>query len=188
MDTKKGLIELIMSSPSLAEEGYVSPKEYLAGLRQNREQVVSKMLSSAQDNVPSKYRSELLAKTMNIQNRTRGRLGELLGRVVLTQQTDATDSSLTTDKAVFETPYGKRRIDVYWEDRKLAVETKMGYITSSSRIRAQIAKDAYLLQEGKVNLVVWLLMNGGSMNAKLLLAKNGIAFKEGWPIAPKTVS
>ena len=180
MDTKKALIELIMSSPSLAEEGYVSPKEYLEGLRQNREQFVSKMLS-AQGNVPSKRRRELLTKTMNIQNRTRGRLGELLGRVVLTQQTDATDSNLTTDKVVFETPYGKRRVDVYWEDRKLAVETKMGYITSSSRIRAQIAKDAYLLKEGQVDSVVWLLINGGSMNAKMLLAENGIAFKEGWP-------
>ncbi len=176
------LIQLIMSSPSTQEEGEKWFKDYLLELRSNRNEMVDRILAHNEDPKDSLQKQVLLTKAKNIQNQTRGKLGELLGGVLLTQQTNATDDSLVTDKAVFETPHGKRRIDVYWENSGLAIETKMGYITNSKSIRTQIEKDAYLVQNGIICSVIWLLVKGGSMAVKMNLDKHRIAYKEGWPL------
>ena len=178
---KNELIELIKLSPSLAEEGG-SFKDYLLSLRSNRNELVDGILSGKEADEKISQRKNLLIKAKNIQNQTRGKLGELLGRVALTQQTDATDESLVTDKVVFETPYGKRRIDIYWESSRIAIETKMGYITNSKSIRNQIEKDAYLVENNIVVSVLWLLIKGGSNAVILNLDKHRIAHKEGWPL------
>ena len=145
MTKLNALVELIMSSPSFSEEDEKSFKDYLLSLRSNRNKLVDDILASNKNTEDLSKKKGLLIKAKNIQNQTRGKLGELLGRVALTQQTNATDERLFTDQAVFETPYGKRRIDVYWKNSRLAVETKMGYITNSKGVRNQIKKDAYLL-------------------------------------------
>lgn len=154
----------------------------MLSLRSNRNELVEGILDSSKNKEDLSRKKHLLTKAKNIQNQTRGKLGELLGRVTLTQQTKATDESLVTDKAVFETPYGKRRIDVYWKNSRFAIETKMGYITNSKSIRNQIEKDAYLVQNGIISSVVWFLIKSGSKAAKANLEKHGIAYKEGWPI------
>ena len=171
-----------MTSPSLSEEDGSSFKSYLVSLRLNRNELVDGILAFNENLEELAQKKSLLIKARNIQNQTRGKLGELLGRVALTQQTNATDENLVTDQAVFDTPYGKRRIDVYWKDSRLAVETKMGYITNSKSIRSQIEKDAYLVQNGILNSVIWLLIKSGSKGVKINLKKHGIAYKEGWPL------
>lgn len=182
MNRPNELVELIMSSPSFTKEDGESFKAYLKSLRSYRNEFVDDIFNSNENAEDLSTKKELLIKTKNIQNQTRGKLGELLGRIVLTQRTNATDESLTTDQAVFETPYGKRRIDVYWKNSRFAVETKMGYITNSKSIRNQIEKDAYLIQNGVISSVVWLLIKSGSKAVKSNLEKHGIAYKEGWPI------
>ena len=171
-----------MSSPSLSEEDGGAFKDYLLSLRSNRNELVAGILSSSKNAEDLSQKKSLLSKAKNIQNQTRGKLGELLGRVALTQHTNATDEDLVTDQAVFDTPYGKRRIDVYWKNSRLAVETKMGYITNSKSIRNQIEKDAYLVQNGDICSVVWLLIKSGSKAARMNLERHGIAYKEGWPL------
>lgn len=182
MKKQNELVQLIMSSLSFSKEDGISFKDYLLSLRSNRNELVDGILASSKNAEGLSQKKNLLTKAKNIQNQTRGKLGELLGRVALTQQTNATDENLVTDQAVFETPYGKRRIDVYWEKSRLAVETKMGYITNSKSIRNQIEKDAYLIQNGVIYSVVWLLIKSGSKAAKMNLKKHGIAYKEGWPL------
>lgn len=178
---RKKLIELIISSPSLAAEGS-SFKDYLSNLRSNRNELVDSILATKESHEKSSQKKILLVKAKNIQNKTRGKLGELLGRVALTQKTNATDVNLVTDQAVFETPYGKRRVDIYWEARRIAVETKMGYVTNSKSIRNQIEKDAYLVKNNIVTSILWLLIKGSSKSVIMNLDKNGIVHKEGWPL------
>ncbi|NTU54104.1 MAG: hypothetical protein HGA97_10480 [Chlorobiaceae bacterium] len=178
---KNELIKLIISSPSLTEEGN-SFKDYLSSLRVNRNELVDGILAAKESSENLSQKKALLIKAKNIQNQTRGKLGELLGRVALTQQTNATDDSLVTDKVVFVTPYGDRRVDVYWEANRIAVETKMGYITNSKSIRNQIEKDAYLVENNIVSSVLWLLIKSGSKAAIVNLDKHRIAYKEGWPL------
>lgn len=176
---KKELIELIISSLSLTNNNEKLFKNYLLSLRSNRNELVNGIVSSSTN---AKVKKLLLTKAKNIQNQTRGKIGELLGRIAITQQTEAIDTDLVTDKAIFNTPYGKRRIDVYWEKNSFAVETKMGYITNSKNIRNQIKKDAYLVNNGNIQSVMWMLIKGGSKNVKLNLDEHGISYKEGWPL------
>ena len=85
-----------MSSPSLAEEDETSLKDYLVSLRSNRNELVDGILATNKDPEELSQKKRLLTKAKNIQNQTRGKLGELLGRVALTQQTSATDEDLVT--------------------------------------------------------------------------------------------
>ncbi len=182
MQEKNELIRLLMSSPSLAEDDPKLHKAYLTSLRANRNELVDGILAS--NNKPDRLtqKKSLLTKSKNIQNQTRGKLGELLGRVALTQQTEATDKDLVTDKAIFDTPYGQRRIDLYWHPRRIAVEPKIGYITNTKSIRNQIEKDAYLVKQDRLYSVIWLLIKSGSKSARENLDKHGIRYKVGWPL------
>ncbi len=183
MDAKQKLRELILASPSLADTGDADHHGYLHSLRAQCDALIDKLIAAHAPANEAQKRRELLNQTKNIQNRTRGRLGELLGRVALTQATPACDDDLQTDAISFETPHGKRRIDVYWAAQQLALETKMGYVTLSRQIRAQIEKDAFLLANGQLETVIWLLMKDGSPRLKELLTQQGIDYKIGWPKA-----
>ena len=73
-------------------------------------------------------RYEKLRQTfMAAQNETRGKLGELFGEVSLTASGMADERDISRDTVVFSTPYGKRRIDVWHNERRHALEVKSGY-------------------------------------------------------------
>jgi len=84
MKKQNELVKLIMSSPSLSEEGGGTFKDYLLSLRSNRNDLVAGILSSSKDAEDLPQKKSLLSKAKNIQNQTRGKLGEFLGRVALT--------------------------------------------------------------------------------------------------------
>lgn len=174
------LRELLNSSPSVINESEVRLQEYLKSLRTNRESVLAAWAQKygEKPEITKAFRRSLTS----LQNRTRGHLGEWLGRVYLTQTYQVTDSALQTDKIAFETPMGDRRIDIWWAERSVAVECKMGYVSAGASIRCQIAKDRHLTETGLVSQCVWLLIKGGSSKLKVCLSNAGIPFQIGWPL------
>lgn len=53
----------------------------------------------------------------------------------------------------FDTPYGRRVVDAF--SKRVAREVKYGYVSATKFVKAQVAKDAYLLQQGRVKAVEW---------------------------------
>ena len=56
---------------------------------------------------------------------------------------------------VFSTPMGNRVVDAYNTASNIIAESKYGYQAYSSFIKAEVARDAWLLQSGAVNEVQW---------------------------------
>lgn len=124
-----------------------------------------------------------------IRVRTRGRLGEIMAAVVFPR---TRRDGVLYDQKTFPTPYGLRRLDNFLPAPAgdssggealaggEALEAKMTFVVASRRIRTQIAKDAYLLRQGVVRRVTWVLYKGGSRRLKALLAANRIAIIDGW--------
>jgi hypothetical protein len=75
---------------------------------------------------------------------------------------------------------GLRRLDNFLAIGNEAIESKMTYVVASRRIRLQIAKDAWLLGQGLLSRVSWILYGGGSFRLKALLAESGITIIDGW--------
>lgn len=118
---------------------------------------------------------ELRARLIKV--RTRGRIGEVIAGLAF--PLDIRDR-VEIDRRTFQTPFGLRRVDNFMAETGEAVESKMTRVTAGRRIRAQIAKDAWLLREGLVRRVLWILYKGGSVRLKALLAENGIEIIDGW--------
>lgn len=155
----------------------MTAEDYREGLRRNREGFVDALVS---DESPD-TRAALLRRVAAIQSETRGKLGELFGEVALTALEHAVESMITRDRQVFDTPFGKRRIDVWDVATRHAVEVKSGHVTYRRFVRRQVAKDAWLLQAGQVERVTWRLLNGGSAPLLRALAAHGIGVEIGWP-------
>jgi hypothetical protein len=117
---------------------------------------------------------------MMIQNHTRGKLGELWGEVLLTSQLRADEKDLEGDSAVFWTPIGRRRVDVFWPNHRLALEAKSGLVFLSKSIRNQIDKDKYLLEHGVLARVIWILLQGASSRVREALRKAGVTVIDGY--------
>ena len=56
---------------------------------------------------------------------------------------------------VLHTPFGDRVVDAYNTSTRVIAEAKYGYQALSSFIQTEIARDAWLLQNGLVNEVQW---------------------------------
>jgi RHS repeat-associated protein len=55
----------------------------------------------------------------------------------------------------FSTPWGNRIVDAFNSSRRIIAEAKYGYQGLSQFIQTEIARDSWLLQQGKVNVVEW---------------------------------
>jgi hypothetical protein len=88
--------------------------------------------------------------------------------------------TLEQDTKLFSTPYGKRRLDCYHSNLKIALESKLGYCCLSKRIRDEINKDIYLLAEGLISRCVWVLFSGGSKPLINKLKTTKIVVYVGW--------
>ena len=118
----------------------------------------------------------VLRDLKNLQNRTRGRLFEVMGEVV-TFDTFGERLAVTSwppdRQRRFETPFGQRRVDLYYPAAKLIVEIKSGYITCSKGVREQIAKDRWIKDNSRdVNSIAWILFRGASQRAIGLLDRS----------------
>ena len=153
---------------------------YKKELRTNRQRFLSALRTKYGD-LPPDVEKLYLQKMTAIQNETRGKLGELFGEVSLTANGMADESDIFRDTVVFSTPYGKRRIDVWHDERKHALEVKSGYACLSKIVRNQIRKDKFLMENGTVACVSWRLMKGGSTPLINILEANKIEVLLGWP-------
>ncbi|TXT36685.1 MAG: hypothetical protein FD135_4151 [Comamonadaceae bacterium] len=84
------------------------------------------------------------------------------------------------DSAVFDTPYGQRRLDNYLPETRQAVESKYLRVVASTRVKKQIDKDRYLLKAGVLSEVVWVLYYGGSKKVMEYLKDSGIQVIDCW--------
>jgi len=81
---------------------------------------------------------------------------------------------------VFNTPFGQRVADGFNTTSSVLAEAKYGYVSLSQFVQQQIAKDAYLLQQGTAKAIEWHFYvsqatGQGGPSAPLLqeLLKNG---------------
>ena len=65
-------------------------------------------------------------------------------------------NSVSTQAArTFQTPWGNRIVDAYNSSKKIIAEAKYGYQGLSEFIKTEIARDAWLLETGKIKVVEW---------------------------------
>ncbi|HEX6902139.1 MAG TPA: hypothetical protein VF789_20655 [Thermoanaerobaculia bacterium] len=164
---------------------------YVSELRDHREEGFTQLLAQQGHTATSfeeAFGSEALEQLkrgythefMMIQNHTRGRLGELWGEVLLTSQLRANEKDIEGDSSVFWTPFGHRRVDVFWPNHLLALEAKSGTVFFSRSIRKQIDKDKYLLENGVFSRVIWVLLQGASQRVREALQNSGIIVVDGY--------
>lgn len=145
------------------------------------------MKSKAKTPIPSEMpsRSEELVKlkrlfdlkARSIRNRTRGRLGEVASELLVPM---AARDAVIRDRMTFTTPLGARRLDNYHPETREAIESKNTRAVANRRTWVQVLKDAYLLKEGLVSKVVWMLFFGASPRLIALLDAHDIQYVEGW--------
>jgi hypothetical protein len=113
---------------------------------------------------PAIFARSFYADIITLQNRTRGAvfevIGEALGRTLLR------DTDTATQQHCVETPYGVRRVDLWYARTGVALEIKSGFIVASRSIREQIQKDAWLLTSGAATRIVWLLLRGATQRTR----------------------
>lgn len=121
--------------------------------------------------------ARMVRKTASVRARTRGRLGEVMASSLFPKEIR---DSVQLDSAIFETPYGQRRLDNYLPETRQAVESKYLRVVASTRIRKQIDKDRHLLEAGVLSEVVWVLYYGGSKKVIEYLKDSGIQVIDCW--------
>jgi hypothetical protein len=110
----------------------------------------------------------------NLDNSTRGFWGEFATRVFLQTQMLVPYDAIQHDRMTYSTPFGRRRIDCYVADTKLAVEVKSAYVDGRGRNVLQIRKDSHLLGTGDIRKAVWILLGDGAERLKSMLVRGGI--------------
>jgi hypothetical protein len=116
-------------------------------------------------------------KARSIRNRTRGRLGEVAAELLVPM---TKRDAVIRDRMTFTTPLGVRRLDNFLPETREAIESKNTRAVANRRTRVQVLKDAYLLKEGLVSKVVWMLFFGASPRLIALLEEHDIQYVEGW--------
>lgn len=116
-------------------------------------------------------------KARSIRNRTRGRLGEVAAELLMPL---VKRDAVIRDRMTFTTPLGARRLDNFLPETREAIESKNTRAVANRRTRVQVLKDAYLLKEGLVSKVVWMLFFGASPRLIALLEAHDIQYVEGW--------
>ena len=156
---------------------HIIMKGYLKELHRNREFKANEILKDKLQEtgaLPEDSRERIIKSISLIQNRTRGPLFELMAEVILAKIYKFENYDR---QAVFETPYGKRRIDLYIPDQKLAIEVKSGYARSRKFVRTQIKKDHYVLRNNpEVEKIVWICFRGATKPLISYLKKHDIEY------------
>lgn len=77
-------------------------------------------------------------------------------------------------KAISVRSRTKRRLDNFLPTTRQAVESKNTYLTARKQIINQIQKDSYLLQQGTLSEIIWVIFQGGSPKVLSLLEMHNI--------------
>ena len=121
---------------------------------------------------PATFHHSFFADLITLQNRTRGAVFEIVGEVL--GRTLLGDAEAAETQHCVDTPYGGRRIDLWYATSRVALEIKSGFIVGSRSIRVQIQKDEWLLQTGAATRIVWLLFRGATQRVRDALDRAGI--------------
>lgn len=151
--------------------------KYLDDLKKNRSFKATEIIQSSLEKAgikKSELDKSLFQKISLIQNRNRGPLFELMTEAIIERVFGINEFDR---QAVFKTPFGDRRIDLFIPDNKIAIEVKSGYARSTAFTRNQIMKDNYLIQHtAEVERVVWFCFRGATNPLMKFLSTNGVEF------------
>ncbi len=153
---------------------------YRQDLRDNRKSFMAE-LHTKYGRLPAQVEKRYLQKVIAIQNSTRGKFGELMGEITLTATGQSREQDIVRDTQSFDTPFGRRRIDVWDKHVRRAVEIKSGYTCLSKFVRNQIQKDLFLRDAGIVKTLCWHLLQGGSRPLLAFLEVSKISVEHGYP-------
>ena len=120
----------------------------------------------------SSFDRSFFTEIVNLQNRTRGAVFEIVGETLA--QTLLGKTETAAQQHCIDTPHGGRRIDLFYPTLGVALEIKSGFIVHSRSIRMQIQKDEWLLSTATVSRIVWLLFRGGTQRTRDALDRAGI--------------
>ncbi len=122
----------------------------------------------------NKLDNTLIKNIVLTQNRGRGKLFEIMAEVMVANVFGVAEFK---KQNIYQTPYGKRRIDLFIPAKGIAVEVKSGYGRVRGFIKDQIKKDAYiLLNEPEVKQIIWLCFRGATKPLIKLLKENHIQY------------
>ena len=121
------------------------------------------------------------ARLTLLHNRARGDTHETMAKIAIRQAFGPI--ALTAAKRL-DTPFGLRILDLFHPDDAVGFEVKSGRAVYSSFVRRQIRKDRYLIENGTLGGVVWILFAGGSSRLLAGLRENGLAYVDITGAAP----
>lgn len=151
-------------------------KNYIRELRQNRDFKATELLKNSlcKTGVEIKdLQKRFLSDIALLQNRTRGPLFELMAEVMIGNVFNVSEFDR---QAVFTTPDGVRRFDLFVPSQGIAFEVKSGYVRLRRFTREQINKDRHLLaNDERVKRVIWVCFRGAT--APLINALDGKGLK-----------
>jgi hypothetical protein len=148
-------------------------KKYQQDLKELREFKANQILK---DDLIDKFglRKSLLQGITLVQNRTRGKIFEIMGEVCATKAFEIQNFSRQT---VFNTPYGKRKADIYDEKQGILIEVKSGYARSKHFTREQVQKDFYILKNYEnIKRIIWVCFRGATKPLISYLHKHSIEY------------
>jgi len=154
--------------------------DYRRELRRNRHRHVKRELGEQLERAGvavEVVQDAFLRDLVSLQNRTRGALFEVIGEALVESHLRRLDLDPGTARkhVCVSTPWGRRFIDLWFDDHRTIVEVKSGYVCASRSTRGQVRKDGWLLaQHPAVDEVVWLLFRGASRSLLQRLASAGI--------------
>ncbi len=112
--------------------------------------------------------------------RTRNKFGELLCGVYLSEVLGYESGTLLKDCYSLQTPFGLRRFDAFFVEKRIGLESKIGYQVLDDRLKLQIKKDEYLLSSGAVSEVHWLIHTRASKALIARLSSTKISVANSW--------
>lgn len=138
-------------------------KSYIRELRQNRDFKATEFFKNSlfKTGVEIKdLQKRFLSDIALLQNRTRGPLFKLMAEVMIGNVFNVSEFDR---QAVFTTPDGVRRFDLFVPSQGIAFEVKSGYVRLRSFTSEQINKDRYLLEnDERVKRVIWVCFRGAT--------------------------
>jgi hypothetical protein len=157
----------------ITPRGFVSRRsDYKRDLRAYRpkSELIARLAEQGVDS--SSLERSFFTDFVNLQNRTRGAVFEIVGETLAQTLLGRTETAAA--QHCIATPHGGRRIDLFYPALGVALEIKSGFIVCSRSIRMQIQKDEWLLRTGTVSRIVWLLFRGGTQRTRSALDRAGI--------------
>lgn len=118
--------------------------------------------------------NDLWKKGSLTQNRARGEMFELMAETLIH---NVFGQKAFIKQKTYVTPHGKRVIDLYEAESRVAIEVKSGHVRLSRHIKKQIDLDFYIMKnEAEVENIVWMCFRGATKSVINILKSKGIQY------------